>query len=71
MPNARCYIETEPQAIFSHKNSMQTERIAIIGGTGDQGKGLALRWARAGYAITIGSRDAARARPAVRARLLR
>jgi len=35
--------------------------IAIIGGTGPQGMGLALRWARAGETVTIGSRDAARA----------
>ncbi|MFN7949698.1 MAG: NADPH-dependent F420 reductase [Blastocatellia bacterium] len=40
---------------------MDTEKIAIIGGTGDQGRGLALRWAKAGYHIVIGSRDAARA----------
>ncbi len=40
---------------------MTKERIAIIGGTGDQGKGLALRWAAAGYEIVIGSREAARA----------
>jgi NADPH-dependent F420 reductase len=37
-------------------------RIAIVGGTGKQGSGLALRWARAGHTIAIGSRDAARAR---------
>src|SRR5215472_4247485 len=37
-------------------------RIAIVGGTGKQGTGLALRWARAGHAVAIGSRDAARAR---------
>ena len=43
---------------------MEQQRIAIIGGTGDQGKGLALRWARAGLAVTIGSRDAARAQAA-------
>lgn len=36
--------------------------IAILGGTGPQGTGLALRWARAGESIIIGSRDAARAR---------
>ncbi len=30
--------------------------IAIIGGTGKEGKGLGLRWARAGYEIIIGSR---------------
>jgi 8-hydroxy-5-deazaflavin:NADPH oxidoreductase len=35
--------------------------IAIIGGTGPAGTGLALRWARAGETIIIGSRDAQRA----------
>lgn len=35
--------------------------IAIVGGTGPEGSGLALRWARAGQQIIIGSRDAARA----------
>jgi NADPH-dependent F420 reductase len=38
--------------------------IAIIGGTGPAGSGLALRWARAGEAIVLGSRDAARAQQA-------
>jgi NADPH-dependent F420 reductase len=38
--------------------------IAIIGGTGDQGKGLALHWARAGFEIIIGSRDPERAKTA-------
>jgi NADPH-dependent F420 reductase len=37
-------------------------RIAILGGTGSEGSGLALRWSRTGHAITIGSRDSARAR---------
>ena len=36
--------------------------IAILGGTGPAGTGLALRWARAGETIIIGSRDAQRAR---------
>jgi hypothetical protein len=40
---------------------MPKQQIAIIGGTGDQGKGLALRWALAGYPIIIGSRAAERA----------
>lgn len=35
--------------------------IGIIGGTGDQGRGIATRLARAGISIIIGSRDAARA----------
>ena len=38
--------------------------IAILGGTGPAGMGLALRWARAGEAIIIGSRDAHRAQEA-------
>jgi 8-hydroxy-5-deazaflavin:NADPH oxidoreductase len=40
------------------------EPIPIIGGTGALGYGLALRWARAGQSIVIGSRDAARAQEA-------
>jgi hypothetical protein len=36
-------------------------KIAIIGGTGPQGKGLALRFAKAGADIVIGSRDGDRA----------
>jgi NADPH-dependent F420 reductase len=35
--------------------------IAVIGGTGPAGMGLALRWARAGENVIIGSRDAERA----------
>lgn len=38
-----------------------SRRIAVLGGTGAQGHGLALRWARAGETIIIGSRDAHRA----------
>ena len=32
--------------------------IGILGGTGPQGTGLGLRWARAGERVVIGSRDA-------------
>ncbi|MEM9247831.1 MAG: NADPH-dependent F420 reductase [Pseudomonadota bacterium] len=35
--------------------------LAIIGGTGPQGQGLALRFARAGVPVALGSRDAGRA----------
>jgi NADPH-dependent F420 reductase len=35
--------------------------IAVIGGTGAEGGGLALRWAAAGHRVIIGSRDAAKA----------
>ncbi len=37
-------------------------RIGLIGGTGREGRGLALRWARAGHHVALGSRDAARAK---------
>jgi 8-hydroxy-5-deazaflavin:NADPH oxidoreductase len=36
--------------------------VAIVGGTGPEGRGLALRWARAGMRVIIGSRDENRAR---------
>lgn len=35
--------------------------IAVLGGTGKEGKGLAYRWAKAGYKILIGSRSPERA----------
>ena len=41
-------------------------KIAIIGGTGNLGNGLALRWARAGHDIIVGSRDAPRATEAAK-----
>jgi 8-hydroxy-5-deazaflavin:NADPH oxidoreductase len=37
------------------------ERVAVVGGTGDEGFGLALRWAKAGIPVVIGSRAAERA----------
>jgi predicted dinucleotide-binding enzyme len=39
------------------KQSAVRREIAIIGATGEQGFGLALRWAQAGERILIGSRD--------------
>jgi NADPH-dependent F420 reductase len=42
-------------------NARMSSAIAVIGGTGPAGAGLALRWARAGETVIIGSRDAARA----------
>jgi NADPH-dependent F420 reductase len=44
--------------------TVPTRPIAIIGGTGPAGMGLALRWARAGETIIIGSRDVSRAQQA-------
>ncbi len=41
--------------------AQSTAPIPILGGTGALGYGLAVRWARAGLDVVIGSRDAARA----------
>lgn len=35
--------------------------VSVLGGTGEQGRGLALRFARAGHRVVIGSRSAERA----------
>jgi NADPH-dependent F420 reductase len=35
--------------------------IGVIGGTGKEGSGLAMRWAQNGYPVIIGSRDASKA----------
>jgi NADPH-dependent F420 reductase len=35
--------------------------IAVLGGTGKEGKGLAYRWAKAGYRVVIGSRSSEKA----------
>ncbi|HVF25922.1 MAG TPA: NADPH-dependent F420 reductase [Anaerolineales bacterium] len=36
-------------------------KIAVLGGTGREGKGLAYRWAKVGYQVLIGSRSSERA----------
>src|SRR5579862_7294462 len=38
--------------------------IAVLGGSGSEGSGLALRWAKAGYTVIVGSRNADKARAA-------
>ncbi len=43
-------------------SASESRPIAILGGTGPAGMGLALRWVRAGESIIIGSRNAERAR---------
>ena len=42
-----------------------TAKIAILGGTGKEGGGLALRWASKGHRVIIGSRSIERAQAAV------
>jgi NADPH-dependent F420 reductase len=41
--------------------------VAVVGGTGDLGGGLAWRWARAGWPLFVGSRDAGRGSAAAEA----
>lgn len=47
--------------------SSDVHRLGFIGGTGPEGKGLALRFAQAGYPIAIGSRSGPRADEVVEA----
>lgn len=46
---------------MSGKSEGPARPIAIIGGTGPAGMGLALRWGRAGETVIIGSRESSRA----------
>ena len=46
-------------------DSASKDTIAILGGTGDLGTGLAIRWSRAGHKIIIGSRTLEKAQKAV------
>ena len=43
------------------KKRMRPLTVAVLGGTGQEGPGLAMRWALAGYPIIIGSRQAEKA----------
>jgi len=45
-------------------NQPHDETIALLGGTGKEGQGLALRFAAAGFRVVIGSREASKARKA-------
>lgn len=45
-------------------NKRQSMRLAVVGGTGKEGSGLALRWADAGYKVIIGSRSQEKAEQA-------
>jgi len=43
------------------ENVLKVLTVAVIGGTGKEGSGLAMRWAQSGYRVLIGSREAERA----------
>lgn len=48
-----------PPSSESNMDALPT--LAVLGGTGDLGSGLALRWATAGYNVIVGSREAEKA----------
>jgi NADPH-dependent F420 reductase len=48
-------------------NEQQNTTIAVLGGTGKEGGGLALRWAHKGYRVILGSRSAENAQEAATA----
>lgn len=52
---------TDPTAPEAPAVDVSTLSVGVLGGTGDQGRGLALRLALSGQSVTIGSRDASRA----------
>ena len=49
------------------RSTPTNQPIAILGGTGDLGTGLAIRWSKAGHKIVIGSRTLEKAQAAVAA----
>lgn len=46
---------------MSQSDQPMVMAVAVLGGTGKEGSGLAMRWALHGYRVIIGSRDAERA----------
>ena len=50
---------------MEEKATLTDYRIAIIGGTGKEGKGLACGWLKVGFQVVIGSRQAEKAMAAV------
>ncbi len=69
-PNTRCPLNAQEDNLTPQTTPKPT--LAILGGTGKEGKGLAYRWAKAGYPVIIGSRTPPKAEAAaqeIRARL--
>lgn len=47
-----------------YTNEVNKKVVAIVGGTGKEGKGLAFRWLKSGYTVLIGSRSLTKAQNA-------
>lgn len=63
--SAKWVLGTETRKIVQEKSILM--KVAVLGGTGKEGSGLARRWAVNGYQVIIGSRSAERAQEAVKA----
>lgn len=59
--NMTIFDETVDARSSAIPESLASKRIAVLGGTGPQGRGLARRFAIAGLEVALGSRDAERA----------
>jgi hypothetical protein len=57
----RISLVTETTPSIDDSPDVSAVTIGVLGGTGEQGRGLARRFSMAGHRVTIGSRDAARA----------
>src|ERR1700727_2369301 len=57
------YTRALPHLQCRHESGAVMDRkiLAVLGGTGQQGGALAMRWGRVGHEVVIGSRDPARA----------
>jgi NADPH-dependent F420 reductase len=57
-------LKISPISIKEDYMSETKKTIAVLGGTGKEGKGLAFRWAKSGHKVIIGSRDIEKAQAA-------
>ena len=64
-------IDSRPSSPDDEPPAPPGRPIAVIGGTGPAGMGLALRWARAGETVIIGSRNEERAQQTAAAKIQR
>jgi len=62
-------MDTGSSAMTDSSDNQAVKSIAILGGTGDLGGGLARQWSRAGYQILIGSRTLEKGKAAAEALL--
>lgn len=60
--NLEAFRVVTTNSIESHNMNINDLSVGLIGGTGEEGRGLALRWALAGAQVSIGSRTIEKAK---------